>query len=136
MVERTLVFLKPDAIERGLVGKILSRFEERGFKLVALQQLVISAELSDKHYQEHVSKPFYPSLRDYITGGPVVAFVLEGEGAVPIVRRMVGVTDAAEAASGTIRGDFALSKQYNIIHASDSIESARREIANFFPELG
>ncbi|MEK9658188.1 MAG: nucleoside-diphosphate kinase [bacterium] len=131
-MERTLVFVKPDGVKRGLVGKILARFEEKGIKLVALRQLEMDAELCDKHYIEHVEQPFYPNLKAYILSGPIVAMVLEAEKVVSMVRLMVGATDAAEAAPGTLRGDFAISKSENIVHASDSVASANREIANFF----
>ena len=135
MENKTLVFIKPDGVSRKLVGRVLTRFEEKGFSLAALQHLTVSPELSDKHYAEHVDKPFYPNLRKFITSGPIVAMVLEGNRAVEVVRRMVGDTDSAEAPAGTIRGDFSLDKGENIIHASDSPESAAREIANFFPDL-
>lgn len=135
MVERTLVFIKPDGVKRQLVGEVLSRFERKGLLIKALECIQISSELSDKHYQEHVDKPFYPGLKEFITSGPVVVFVLEGESAVSVVRLMVGATDSAQALPGTIRGDLSLYKGENIIHASDSTESAKREIANFFPNL-
>ncbi len=132
MSEQTFVMIKPDGVKRGLVGEVLSRFEAKGFILKELKQLTISPELSKKHYAEHIDRPFYPGLEAFVTSGPVVAMVLEGNRAIEVVRKMVGVTDSAEAEPGTIRGDFSLDKGENIIHASDSAESAVREIANFF----
>lgn len=132
MVEKTFVILKPDAVERKLVGKIISRFEDKNFSIKNMMYLNVSSELSDKHYAEHVSKPFYPDLKSYIMSGPVVAMVVEGVSAVSVTRLMVGVTNAAEAAPGTIRGDYGVNTSYNIIHASDSPESAKREIALWF----
>ena len=132
MVERSLVFIKPDGVQRGLVGKVLGRFETRGIKLVELKMLTLTSKLVDKHYEEHVKKPFYPGLKEYVMSGPVVVMVLEGEGVISVIRKMVGTTDPAEADSGTIRGDYALTKSFNIIHASDSQQSAEREIKNFF----
>lgn len=133
-MERTLVFVKPDGVERGVVGEILTRFEARGIKLKALKMLSLSAALADAHYAEHVEKGFYPDLKDYVMSGPIVVMVLEAENVVAVVRKMVGVTNAAEADPGTIRGDLALSMSHNIIHASDSVESAARETKNFFPD--
>ena len=135
MSEQTFVMIKPDGVRRGLVGEVLRRFETKGFKILEMKQLTISPELSKRHYEEHVDKPFYPGLEAFITSGPVVAFVLEGTKAVSVVRKMVGVTDSAEAEPGTIRGDFSLEKGENIIHASDSVESAVREISNFLDDL-
>ncbi len=135
MVEKSLVFIKPDGVQRKLVGKVIARFEEKGLVLKALSHLTMSSALSDKHYEEHVDKDFYPNLKSFITSGPIVVMVLEGHRAVEVIRRMVGDTDSAEAPAGTIRGDYSLHKGENIIHASDSVESATREIANFFPEL-
>lgn len=131
-MEKTLVFIKPDGVERGLVGEIIKRFENRGIKLKALQLIQMTPEQVDTHYVEHVSKGFYPELKAYILSGPVAVMILEAEKVVSIVRTMVGVTNAAEAAPGTIRGDFALNTANNIVHASDSPESAAREIKNFF----
>jgi nucleoside-diphosphate kinase len=133
--ERTLVLIKPDAVRRGLIGEILARYERRRLSIVAMDQRVIDASLSDAHYAEHVEKPFYPSLRDFITGGPLVALVLEGDSAIDVVRTMNGATDARKAAPGTIRGDLALSTSENLVHASDSAESAKREIDLWFPGL-
>ena len=132
---RVLVLLKPDAVRRGLAGTILARYEAKGLSLVALELRHIDAELADRHYAEHVAKPWYPELRQYITGGPLVALVLEGERAVEVVRLLNGATDAGIAAPGTVRGDLALSSRENLVHASDSAESAARELALWFPEL-
>jgi len=130
--ERTFVLLKPDAVQRALVGEILGRFERRGLKVVALKMLRIPRSLGETYYAEHKGKPFFDPLMAYITAGPVVAMVLEGDGAVASVRRMMGKTNSAEAEPGTIRGDLALSIGRNIIHGSDSLESAKREIPLFF----
>ncbi len=134
MVERTLVLIKPDGVAKKKVGEIIRRFEEKGLSLVQLKLLTISDQLSDQHYQEHVQKPFYPALCAFITSGPVVAMILEGTNAISVVRRMVGATDSSEADPGTIRGDLALSKAENMVHASDSLESASREMTLFFPQ--
>jgi nucleoside-diphosphate kinase len=131
-MENTLVFIKPDGVARGLVGRILTRFEEKGLVVKELRLMQLPGDMADKHYQEHVEKPFYPELKAYVTSGSIVAMVLEGAGVVQIVRRMIGVTNAAEADSGTIRGDFATSMGENMVHASDSVESANREVALFF----
>lgn len=135
MSERTLVLIKPDAVRRGLIGEILGRIERRGFRIVAMDHRVIDASLSDAHYAEHVDKPFYPGLKEFITGGPLVALVLEGDSAIDVVRTMIGTTDGRKAAPGTIRGDFALSTSENLVHASDSAASAKREIDLWFPSL-
>ncbi len=135
MSERTFVLIKPDAVRRGLIGEILARYERRGLSIVAMDQRVIDRELADAHYVEHVDKGFYPSLRDFITGGPLVALVLEGDQAIDVVRAMNGATDARQAAPGTIRGDLALSTSQNLVHASDSAASAKREIDLWFPGL-
>lgn len=135
MSERTLVLIKPDAVHRGLIGEILSRYERRGLSIVAMDQRIVSRELADAHYAEHVDKGFYPSLREFITGGPLVALVLEGDQAIDVVRTMNGATDARKAAPGTIRGDLALSTSENLVHASDSTESAKREIDLWFAGL-
>ncbi|MDQ4007081.1 MAG: nucleoside-diphosphate kinase [Actinomycetota bacterium] len=136
MVQRTLVLLKPDAVRRGLVGEILRRFEAKGLTIVAMDQRTIDAELADLHYAEHVERDFYPPLREFVTSGPLVAAVLEGDEAVEVVRLLNGATDARVAAPGTIRGDLALSNRENLVHGSDSPESADREIKVFFPDLG
>jgi nucleoside-diphosphate kinase len=135
VAERTLVLVKPDGVRRGLVGTIIARFEAKGFEIVALNQRTLDKEMADQHYAEHVEKAWYPELREFITSGPLVSFVLSGDKAIEVVRLMVGATDARAAAPGTVRGDLALSNQANLIHASDSAESAVREIALFFPEL-
>ncbi len=134
-LERTLVLVKPDAVARGLVGNVLARYEAKGLRIAALDLRAVDADLADRHYAEHVEKGWYPGLREFITSGPVVAMVLEGERAVEAVRLLNGATDSAVAAPGTVRGDLALSKQRNIVHASDSVESAVREIAVWFGHL-
>jgi len=133
--ERTLVLVKPDAVRRGLVGEVLARFERKGFTLVAADLRTMDPDTADRHYAEHVAKGWYPGLREFITSGPLLAAVLEGDQAVDVVRLMVGATDGRVAAPGTVRGDLSLSNQQNLVHASDSAESAKREIALFFPEL-
>ncbi len=132
MTERTFALLKPDALQRGLAGLILARFERRGLKIVGLKLMRVSQQLAESYYAEHKGKPFYEPLMGYITSGPVIAMVLEGDGAVAIVRKMMGKTNSAEAEPGTIRGDFALTIGRNVIHGSDSLESAKREIGFFF----
>ncbi|MDO4570699.1 MAG: nucleoside-diphosphate kinase [Planctomycetia bacterium] len=132
MNERTLILFKPDCMVRRLSGRILSRFEEKGFRLVAMKLLNVTPELAARHYAEHVEKPFYPHLVEYITSAPVLAAVLEGRDVVATVRKMVGGTKGWLAEPGTIRGDFSISGQKNLIHASDSVESAKREIKIFF----
>lgn len=136
MSERTLVLIKPDAVRRGLVGEILSRYERKGLALVTLELRTIDAAMADAHYAEHVEKAFYPPLRDFVTSGPLVAAVLEGDQAVEVVRLLNGATDARKAVAGTIRGDLALSNRENLVHGSDSAESAAREIDLWFPKLG
>ncbi len=131
-LQQTLILLKPDAVQRRLAGRILTRIEERGLKIAALKLLKVTPELSQQHYAEHVSKPFYPQLEEFITSGPVVALIAEGPGAVQVVRDMMGKTNCRESAPGTIRGDLGLSRQFNLIHGSDSPESAQREIAIYF----
>ena len=135
MPERTLVLIKPDAVRRGLIGEILGRYERKGLRIVAMDLRVVDSALSDAHYAEHVSKQFYPPLREFITGGPLVALVLEGDSAIDVVRAMNGATDGRKAAPGTVRGDLALSTAENLVHASDSPESANREIDLWFPGL-
>ena len=132
--ERTFVAIKPDGVKRGLIGKILERFENKGFKIVAMKLLQVTPEIAAKHYEEHYGKPFYNRLVHYITSGPIVAMVIEGYEAVESVRHMVGATSPLKADMGTIRADFAQVKEYNIVHGSDSVESAEREIALWFPE--
>ena len=133
---RTLVLVKPDAFERGLTGEVLARFERKGLRAVELDQRRIDAATADRHYAEHVEKPWYPPLREFITSGPLVAMVLEGDEAIAVVRALNGATDGRKAAPGSIRGDFALSNRENLVHGSDSLESAKREIALWFPDLG
>jgi nucleoside-diphosphate kinase len=133
--ERTLVLLKPDAVRRGLVGEILSRYERKGLSIVAMEMRTIDGAMADQHYAEHVDKPFYPPLREFVTSGPLVAAVLEGDDAIEVVRLLNGATDARKAAAGTIRGDLALSNRENLVHGSDSPEAAKREIALWFPNL-
>jgi nucleoside-diphosphate kinase len=134
--QRTLVLLKPDAVRRGLVGEVLSRYEAKGLAIVAMEHRTVDGELADRHYAEHVDRDFYPPLRAFVTSGPVVSMVLEGEEAVEVVRLVNGATDGRRAAPGTIRGDLSLSNRENLVHGSDSPESAEREIAIWFPELG
>lgn len=134
-MERTLVLVKPDAVSRRLVGEILARYERKGLAIVALRQLVATAEVADEHYAEHVGKDWYPGLRDFITSGPLVAAVVEGDDAVACVRALNGKTNPVEALPGTIRGDYCTVTQRNAVHGSDSVESAAREIAVWFPEL-
>lgn len=135
MSERTLVLIKPDAVRRGLIGQVLSRFEAKGLTIEAMELRTMDPALADDHYAEHVSKPFYPTLRQFMTSGPLVALLLSGDQAVGVVRGLVGPTDGRAAPAGTIRGDFALSNRENLIHASDSQESAEREIAIWFPKV-
>ncbi|GAA2074279.1 nucleoside-diphosphate kinase [Aeromicrobium halocynthiae] len=136
MSERTLVLLKPDAVRRGLVGQILARFEAKGLSIVAMEHRTIDAPMADAHYAEHVEQPWYPPLREFAVSGPLVALVLEGDEAISVVRALNGATDGRAAAPGTIRGDFSLSNRENLVHASDSTESAAREMALWFPDLG
>jgi nucleoside-diphosphate kinase len=133
--ERTLVLVKPDALRRGLLGEILSRFERKGLTIDALVLRTMDAELADRHYAEHVDKAFYPPLKDFMTGGPLAALVLSGDEVIAVVRALVGATDGRKAAAGTIRGDLSLSNRENLVHASDSPDSAKRELALWFPEL-
>ena len=134
--QRSFVLIKPDAVRRGLVGAVLSRLETKGLTIVALQLRQVTEELADTHYAEHVERPFYPPLRRFITSGPSVALIVEGDEAIDVVRTLNGATDGRKAAPGTIRGDFSLSNRENLVHGSDSPESAAREIALWFPELG
>jgi nucleoside-diphosphate kinase len=133
--ERTLVLIKPDGVARGLVGEVLGRIERKGWKIVALELRTLPREVAESHYGEHAEKPFFASLVDFITGGPLVAAVIEGENAILGWRGLMGATNPANAAPGTIRGDLATETQYNVTHGSDSTESAAREIALFFPGL-
>jgi nucleoside-diphosphate kinase len=134
-VSRTLILVKPDAFERGLTGEVLARFERKGLKLVALKLMRADEALANEHYAEHAEKPFFGELVTFITGGPLVAAVLEGPHAVDAARQLIGSTDPVEAAPGSIRGDFSLEVTFNMVHGSDSAESAEREIGIWFPEL-
>ncbi len=133
--QRTLVLLKPDAVRRGLIGRIIDRFESRGLTIVALEQRTIDEAQADRHYAEHVERDFYPPLRAFVTTRPRVALVLEGDEAGEVVRGLNRATDGRKAAPGTIRGDYSLSNRENLVHGSDSPESADREIALWFPDL-
>ncbi len=135
MSQRTLVLLKPDTVRRGLVGEVLGRFEAKGLTIVAMDLRTIDGDLADQHYAEHVERDFYPPLRDFVTSGPMVALVLEGDEAVEVVRGLNGATDGRKAAPGNIRGDLSLSNRENLVHGSDSPESADREIKIWFPDL-
>ena len=134
MMEKSFVMMKPDAVARRLMGKILNRFEEKGLQLKAIKLMTISEDLAKEHYGEHSEKPFFNDLVEYITSGPVLATVIEGEDAISLIRKMVGATNPQEADLGTIRGDYAVETGRNIIHASDAPESAEREIGLFFNE--
>lgn len=131
-MERTLIIVKPDAVQRGLTGQVLTRLESRGLRFAGLKLMRISRELASRHYAEHQGKPFYEGLVNFITSSPVVVGVVEGPNAIAITRTTMGATNPANATPGTIRGDFAVSLSYNIIHGSDSVESAQREISLFF----
>ena len=133
-MERTFVMFKPDCLERGLVGRIFTRFEEKGLRLVAMKMLRITPTMAKQHYAEHVTKPFYPGLESFITASPVVACVFQGPEVVRVVREMLGATSGLKAAAGTIRGDYSSSRQMNLVHASDSPEAAAREIALYFTD--
>ena len=133
--DRTLVLVKPDGVARGLAGQVIARLEAKGLRLVAAELRTLTAEIAETHYAEHSERPFFGSLVEFITGGPLMALVVEGPRAVEAFRAMAGATDPVKAAPGTIRGDFALEVQNNIVHGSDSPESAAREIALFFPGL-
>ena len=135
MSERTLVLIKPDGVARGLVGEVLGRIERKGYRLVALEQRVLTVEVAEEHYGEHRDKPFFRDLVAFITGGPLVAAVIEGPDAILSWRAMMGATNPANAAPGTIRVDLATQTQNNVTHGSDSAESAAREISLFFPGL-
>src|ERR671923_1784355 len=135
-MERTLILVKPDAFARGLTGEIVARFERKGLRIVQLRHMTMDRELAERHYAEHVGKPFYGELVDFITSGPLVAMVLEGEEAVAAARQVIGATNPLEAAPGSIRGDFAIETGQNLVHGSDSPESAERETQLFFPDLG
>ena len=134
-MDRTLILVKPDAFARGLTGEILARFERKGLRIVALKHMTVDEDLAKRHYAEHEGKPFFGELVEFITSGPLVAMVLEGEQAVAAARQVIGATNPIEAAPGSIRGDFAISVGQNMVHGSDSPESAARESGLFFPEL-
>jgi nucleoside-diphosphate kinase len=136
MPDRTLILVKPDAFERRLTGEVIARFERKGLELVALKLMQVDAALAQVHYAEHTGKPFFGELVEFITRGPLVAMVIEGESAVDAARQVIGATNPIEAAPGSIRGDFATEITFNLVHGSDSPESAAREIGIFFPELG
>jgi nucleoside-diphosphate kinase len=131
-MERTLVLLKPDCLQRRLMGRMISRFEDKGLNLIALKMMQITRELAKRHYAEHVEKPFYPGLEAFITSGPVVAIVVEGIESIRVVREMLGATSGLKAAPGTIRGDFSSSRQMNLVHASDGPDAAVREVGLYF----
>jgi nucleoside-diphosphate kinase len=133
-LERTLILAKPDAVSRNLSGEILTRFERRGLRLRAARLVVASRDLGETHYAEHAAKPFFGELVDFITSGPTLAFVLEGEGAIAASRMTIGATNPASSDPGSLRGDFALAMPNNLVHGSDSLESAEREIALWFPD--
>ena len=134
-MDRTLILVKPDAFARGLTGEIIARFERKGLKIVALRHMTVTRELAEQHYAEHSERPFFGELVDFITSGPIVAMVLEGVEAVRAARQVIGATNPLEAATGSIRGDFAIETGQNMVHGSDSPESAARESALFFGEL-
>ncbi|WP_150242959.1 nucleoside-diphosphate kinase [Nocardiopsis quinghaiensis] len=134
-MERTLVLIKPDGVRRNIVGEVISRIERKGLQLVAMELRTLDTETARTHYEEHAERPFFGSLVEFITGGPLVAVVVEGERAVEAFRALAGATDPVTASPGTIRGDFALEVQQNIVHGSDSTYSAEREIKLFFPDL-
>lgn len=131
-MERTLILFKPDCVQRRLVGRVLSRFEDKGLNVVAMKMMRVTPDLAKQHYAEHVQKGWYPTLEAFITGGPIVAAVIEGLEAIRVVRDMLGATNGLKAAAGTIRGDFSSSRQMNLVHASDGPEAAAREVALYF----
>jgi nucleoside-diphosphate kinase len=131
-MERTLVLLKPDCVQRRLMGRVICRFEDKGLNIIAAKMLRVSPELAKEHYAEHVNKPFYPGLEKFITASPILALVVEGLEAIRVVREMLGATSGLKAAAGTIRGDYSSSRQMNLVHASDGPEAAQREIDLYF----
>ena len=131
-METTLVLLKPDAVQRGLAGEIISRLEKTGLKITGMKLMQVSQDLANEHYGEHVGKPFFDGLVSFITSGPIVAMALEGNGAVAIVRKTMGATNPADSSPGTVRGDYGIDIGRNLVHGSDSVESANREVALFF----
>jgi nucleoside-diphosphate kinase len=134
-MERTLILVKPDAFARGLTGEIVARFERKGLEIVAARHLTVTEALANQHYAEHEGKPFFGELVEFITSGPIMALVLEGESAITAARQVIGATNPLEAAPGSIRGDFAIAVGQNMVHGSDSPESGEREAKLFFPEL-
>jgi nucleoside-diphosphate kinase len=134
-VSRTLILVKPDAFERALTGEVIARFERKGLRIAALKTMTADGAIANEHYAEHAEKPFFGELVSFITGGPLVAAVMEGPNAIGAARQVIGSTDPVEAATGSIRGDFALEVTFNMVHGSDSSESADREIGIWFPEL-
>ncbi len=135
MRSRTLILVKPDAFERGLTGEVIARLERKGLRIQAMRQLTADEAIANEHYAEHTEKPFFGELVDFITGGPLVAIVFEGNEAVRAARQLIGATDPIEAAPGSIRGEFATEVTFNLVHGSDSDESAAREIGIWFPDL-
>jgi len=133
-IEQTLILVKPDAMQRGLAGEVISRIERKGLRIAAMRLLQVDAELAGRHYEAHTDKPFFGSLVEFITSSPIIAMVVEGRHAVEVVRQTMGQTDSSKAAPGTIRGDLAIDLQNNLVHGSDSVESARREISLFFAQ--
>ena len=131
-MERTLILLKPDCVQRRLMGRVIARFEDKGLNIIAMKMMRVTPELAKKHYAEHVAKAWYPTLEDFITGGPIVAAIVEGLEVIRVVREMLGATSGLKAAAGTIRGDFSSSRQMNLVHASDGPEAAEREIELYF----
>ena len=134
-MERTLILVKPDAFARNLTGEIIARFERKGLRLVAMKLMQMTRELAERHYAEHVGKPFFEELVTFITSGPLVAMVLEGESAIEAARQVIGATNPLQANPGSIRGDYAIAVGQNMVHGSDSTESAAREVGLFFPDL-
>jgi nucleoside-diphosphate kinase len=134
-VDRTLILVKPDAFARGLTGEIIARFERKGLQIVALKHMTVDEQLAKRHYAEHEGKPFFGELVEFITSGPIVAMVLEGDQAITAARQVIGATNPLEATAGSIRGDFAIAVGQNMVHGSDSVESGQREASLFFPDL-
>jgi nucleoside-diphosphate kinase len=131
-MERTLILLKPDCVQRRLMGRVISRFEDKGLNIIAMKMMCVAPDLAKQHYAEHVKKDWYPALESFITGGPIVAAVVEGLEAIRVVREMLGATSGLKAAPGTVRGDFSSSRQMNLVHGSDGPDAAKREIALYF----
>jgi nucleoside-diphosphate kinase len=131
-MERTLILLKPDCVQRRLMGRVIARFEDKALNIIAMKMMLVTPELAKKHYAEHVQKDWYPTLESFITGGPIVAAVVEGLEAIRVVRDMLGATSGLKAAAGTVRGDFSSSRQMNLVHASDGPDASKREIALYF----